>query len=153
MARGEFARMTKRDVLDIEEEIERLNRHFGGIKEMTRLPAALYIVDPSMEYIAIAEGNRTGIPIVAMTDTNCNPDLIDYPIPSNDDAIRAVRLITTRIADACIEGMQRREAGGDGEEFEFDGQTSYTASPEDVAPGEVEAEAAEPAQAATAGQE
>ena len=152
MARGEFARMTKRDVLDIEEEIERLNRHFGGIKEMTRLPAALYIVDPSMEYIAIAEANRTGIPIVAMTDTNCNPNLIDYPIPSNDDAIRAVRLVTARIADACLEGAQRRDYGGDGEEFEFEGQTSYSASPEDVAPGESEAEA-EPAEATTAAQE
>jgi small subunit ribosomal protein S2 len=87
-----------------------------------------------------------------MTDTNCNPNLIDYPIPSNDDAIRAVRLITTRIADACIEGAQRRDYGGDGEEFEFDGQTTYTASPEDVAPGEAEAEA-EVAEAATAAQE
>ncbi len=148
MARGEFARMTKRDVLDIEEEIERLNRHFGGIKEMTRLPSALYIVDPSMEYIAIAEANRTGIPIVAMTDTNCNPNVIDYPIPSNDDAIRAVRLVTTRIADACLEGAQRRDYGGDGEEFEFDGQTTYTASPEDVAPGEAEAPVAEATAAA-----
>jgi small subunit ribosomal protein S2 len=152
MARGEFARMTKRDVLDIEEEIERLNRHFGGIKEMTRLPAALYIVDPSMEYLAIAEANRTRIPIVAMTDTNCNPNLIDYPIPSNDDAIRAVRLITMRIADACIEGAQRRDYGGDSDAFELDGQTSYTASPEDIAPGEAEAEA-ENAEAVTATQE
>jgi len=152
MARGEFARMTKRDLLDIEEEIERLNRHFGGIKEMTRLPAAIYIVDPSMEYIAIAEGNRTGIPIVAMTDTNCNPNVIDYPIPSNDDAIRAVRLVTMRIADACIEGAQRRDYGGDGDEFEFAGQTTYSASPEDVAPGEVVAEAEE-AEAAPVAQE
>jgi ribosomal protein S2 len=75
-----------------------------------------------------------------MTDTNCNPDLIDYPIPSNDDAIRAVRLVTMRIADACIEGAQRRDYGGDADEFEFDGRTTYTASPEDVAPGEAEAE-------------
>jgi small subunit ribosomal protein S2 len=136
--RGEFARMYKKDILKIEEEIMRLNRHFGGIKEMTRLPAALYIVDPSMEYIAVAEANRVGIPIVAMTDTNCNPELIDYPIPSNDDAIRAVRLITARIADAVLEGIQRRELGGDGEEYEFGegGARSYTASPEDVAPGE-----------------
>ena len=100
LARGEFSRMPKKDVLKIEEEIERLNRHFGGIKEMTKLPAALYIVDPSMEYISMAEANRIGIPIVAMADTNCNPNLIDYPIPSNDDAIRAVRLVTARIADA-----------------------------------------------------
>jgi small subunit ribosomal protein S2 len=143
--RGEFARMPKKDVLKIEEEIVRLNRHFGGIKEMTRLPSALYIVDPSMEYIAVAEANRVGIPIVAMTDTNCNPDLIDYPIPSNDDAIRAVRLVTARIADAVLEGVQRRELGGDGEEYEFDaedGARTYSASPDDSAPAEAEAEAA-----------
>ena len=71
---------------------------------MKRLPAALYIVDPTMEYIAVAEAIRMGIPIVAMCDTNCNPDVIDYPIPSNDDAIRAVKLITSRIADAVLEG-------------------------------------------------
>ncbi|HEY7466547.1 MAG TPA: 30S ribosomal protein S2 [Dehalococcoidia bacterium] len=150
LARGEFGRMSKKDVLKIEEEIERLNRHFGGIKEMTKLPAALYIVDPSMEYIAIAEANRVGIPVVAMTDTNCNPDLIDYPIPSNDDAIRAVRLVTMRIADACIEGMQRRESGDTGEEFEFGaGQTTYSVSPDDAAPSDIE-EAEAVAETATA---
>ena len=151
LARGEFGRMSKKDVLKIEEEIERLNRHFGGIKEMTRLPAALYIVDPSMEYIAIAEANRTGTPIVAMTDTNCNPNLIDYPIPSNDDAIRAVRLVTTRIADAVLEGLQRRELGDDAEQFEFEeGQTTYSVSPDEPSPTDV----AEPeAEAATTTQE
>jgi small subunit ribosomal protein S2 len=142
LARGEFGRMPKKDILKIEEEIERLNRHFGGIKEMTRLPSALFIVDPSMEYIAIAEANRTGIPIVAMTDTNCNPDLIDYPIPSNDDAIRAVRLVTMRIADAALEGLQRRETGDAGDEFEFSaGQTTYSVSPDEPVPGEAEPEA------------
>jgi len=142
LARGEFARMPKKDVLKIEEEIERLNRHFGGIKEMTKLPAALYIVDPSMEYISVQEANRTGIPIVAMADTNCNPNLLDYPIPSNDDAIRAVRLVTARIADAVLEGQQRRDYGGDGEEFEFDPTGTYSASPDEPTPGqEVEEEA------------
>jgi len=146
--RGEFTRMSKKDVLKIEEEVIRMNRHFGGIKELTKLPAALYIVDPSMEYIAVAEANRVGIPIVAMTDTNCNPHLIDYPIPSNDDAIRAVRLITARIADAVLEGSQRREYGGDGEEFQFaEGQRSYSASPDEPTPGEVKEEA--PPEAAT----
>ena len=155
MARGEFARMSKRDILDIEEEIERLNRHFGGIKEMTRLPAALYIVDPSMEYIAVAEANRVGIPIVAMADTNCNPNLIDYPIPSNDDAIRAVRLVTARIADAVLEGSQRRDFGGDGEEFDFaGGERSYSASPDEPAPGtDVEDEVTEPAATAATTEE
>jgi small subunit ribosomal protein S2 len=141
LARGEYVRMPKKDVLKIEEEIERLNHHFGGIKEMTKLPAALFIVDPGMEYIAVAEANRMGIPIVAMADTNCNPNLLDYPIPSNDDAIRAVRLVTARIADAVLEGNQRREYGGDGEEFEFEeGQRTYSASPDEPTPGEPEAE-------------
>jgi small subunit ribosomal protein S2 len=136
LARGEFGRMSKKDILKIEEEIIRLNRHFGGIKEMTKLPAAIYIVDPSMEYIAVSEANRVGIPIVAMTDTNCNPDLIDYPVPCNDDAIRAVRLVSGRIADAVIEGGQRREFGGTDEEFEFSGsQKTYSASPDEPAPG------------------
>ena len=138
LARGEFTRAPKKDVLKIEEEIERLNHHFGGIKEMTKLPSALYIVDPGMEYIAVAEANRTGTAVVAMADTNCNPDLLDYPIPSNDDAIRAVRLVTARIADAVLEGNQRRDYGGDGEEFEFgEGQTTYTASPDEPSPTDV----------------
>jgi small subunit ribosomal protein S2 len=147
--RGEYVRHSKKDILKIEEEIVRLNRHFGGIKEMTRLPAALYIVDPTMEYIAVAEAQRMGIPIVAMSDTNSNPNLIDLPIPSNDDAIRAVRLVTARIADAVLEGQQRREFGGDGEEFEFEeGQRTYSASPDEPSPAEEaepEAEAAEAA--------
>jgi small subunit ribosomal protein S2 len=137
MARGEYTRMPKKDVLKTEEEIERLNRHFGGIKEMTKLPAAVFIVDPAMEYITVAEANRVGVPIVAMADTNCNPNLLDYPIPSNDDAIRAVRLVTARIADAALEGMQRREFGGDGEEFDFaETGGTYSASPDEPAPGE-----------------
>ncbi len=150
LARGEFARMPKKDVLKIEEEIERLNRHFGGIKEMTRLPSALFIVDPTMEYIALAEANRMGIPVVAMADTNSNPNLMDYPIPSNDDAIRAVRLVTARITDAVIEGRQRGEFGGDGDEFEFtEGQTTYSASPDEPTPGS-EPEEEEPAVAPAA---
>jgi small subunit ribosomal protein S2 len=150
LARGEFSRMPKKDVLKIEEEIERLNRHFGGIKEMTKLPAALYIVDPSMEYISVAEANRTGIPIVAMADTNCNPNLLDYPIPSNDDAIRAVRLVTARIADAVLEGQQRRDYGGEGDAFELDASGTYTASPDDQTPGQDDVEAEEPVAAAEA---
>ena len=150
LERGEFGRMAKKEVLKIEEEIIRLNRHFGGIKELTKLPAAVFIVDPSMEYIAVAEANRVAVPVVAMTDTNCNPDLIDWPIPSNDDAIRAVRLVTARIADAVLEGRARLEVGGDGEEFEFEeGQRTYSASPDEPAPGEepeeAEAAAEEPA--------
>lgn len=145
LARGEFTRHSKKELLDIEEEIERLNRHFGGIKEMTRLPGAIYVVDPTMEYISVAEANRMSIPLVAMSDTNSNPNLIDYPVPSNDDAIRAVRLVTARIADAVLEGIQRREFGGDGEEFQFEeGQRTYSALPDEPSPeAAAEAEAVE----------
>ena len=103
-ARGDFERLPKKEALKLEEEISRLNRQMGGFKEMTNLPNALFIVDPTKERIALAEAKRVGIPVVAMVDTNCNPDEIDHPIPSNDDAIRAVKLICTKIADAIIEG-------------------------------------------------
>ena len=103
-SRGEFGRLSKKEVLKIGEEIARLNRQMGGIKEMTSLPSALFIVDPTKEKIAFAEAKRMGIPIVAIVDSNCNPDDIDYTIPANDDAIRAIRLICSKIADAVIEG-------------------------------------------------
>jgi len=109
-ARGEFAYATKKEMLKLEEEIERLNRQMGGFKEMTTLPGVLFIVDPSRERIALAEAKRMGIPVVAIVDTNCDPDEIDFPIPSNDDAIRAVRLISAKIADAVIEGREMAEA-------------------------------------------
>ena len=108
-ARGEFEFLSKRDAKQREDEIERLNRHLGGIKEMTKLPGAIYIIDAAKEYIAVAEALRLNIPIVAMADTNCDPDVIDYPVPSNDDAIRAIKLITGRLADAALEGLAARE--------------------------------------------
>ncbi|MBA7601478.1 30S ribosomal protein S2 [subsurface metagenome] len=101
--RGEFSRLPKKEALKLEREILRLNQQMGGFKEMTSLPAALFIVDPTKERIALAEAKRVGAPVVAMVDTNCNPDDIDYPIPSNDDAIKAIRLICSKIADAVIE--------------------------------------------------
>jgi small subunit ribosomal protein S2 len=104
--RGEFSRLPKKEVLKLERAIQRLNHLMGGFKEMTRLPSALFIVDPSRERIAVAEARRIGIPIVATVDTNCNPDEIDYPVPANDDAVRAVKLICSRIADAVIEGKE-----------------------------------------------
>lgn len=102
--RGEFDHFPKKEALKLDEEIAHLNQQMGGFKEMTDLPTALFIVDPSKEQIALAEAKRVGIPVVAITDTNCNPDEIDYPIPANDDAIRAIRLICSKIADAIIEG-------------------------------------------------
>jgi small subunit ribosomal protein S2 len=103
--RGEFNRLPKKEARKKVEEIERLNKTMGGFKEMTRLPDALFIVDPAKERIAIAEAKKMGVPIIAIVDTNCNPDEIDYPIPANDDAIRAIKLITGKIASAAIEGQ------------------------------------------------
>lgn len=111
VARGEFTRMTKKEQLDISNEIERLNRYFGGIKKMDRLPAAVFIIDTVKETIAVAECVRLNIPIVSLVDTNCDPDPVGYPIPSNDDAIRAIKLILGKMADAAIEGRAARESG------------------------------------------
>ena len=103
-ARGDFRRLPKKETLKLEEKITRLNQQMAGFKEMTTLPTALFIVDPTKERIALAEAKRVGIPVVAIVDTNCNPDDIDYPIPANDDAIRAIRLVCSKIAEAIIEG-------------------------------------------------
>ncbi|MDD4876899.1 MAG: 30S ribosomal protein S2 [Dehalococcoidales bacterium] len=101
--RGDFNRLPKKEALKLGEEIIRLNRQLGGFKEMTSLPSALFIVDITKENIAFAEAKRVGIPIIAIVDTNCNPDGIDYPIPANDDAIKAIRLVCSRISDSIIE--------------------------------------------------
>ena len=101
--RGEFNRLPKKEALKLTKEISRLNQQMGGFKVMTSLPNALFIVDPTKERIALAEAKRVGIPVVAIVDTNCNPDDIDYPIPSNDDAIKAIKLVCSKIAEAVIE--------------------------------------------------
>jgi small subunit ribosomal protein S2 len=108
--RGEFAMLPKKEILLIEREIEKLNRRLGGIKRMSELPSMVYIVDTRRENIAVSEADRLGIPIVAMVDTNCDPDPINYVIPSNDDAIRALKLITDKIADAVAEGQLVRQS-------------------------------------------
>jgi small subunit ribosomal protein S2 len=108
--RGEFSYLPKKEALKLEEEIAKLNRHLGGIKDMGRLPDTLYIVDPGKENIAVAEARRLSIPIVAINDTDCDPNLVDRPIPGNDDAIRSVRLITGKMADAILEGLAIRQA-------------------------------------------
>jgi small subunit ribosomal protein S2 len=140
-ARGEFDRLSKKENLKIDKEIERLNRHFGGVKEMTSLPGAVFIVDTTAERIAVAESNRVGIPIVALVDTNGNPDEIDYPIPANDDAIRAVRLVTSRMADTVLEGLAMREYTPEAAEV-LAGQT-YSASPDEEVAAPAAAEDAE----------
>jgi small subunit ribosomal protein S2 len=103
---GELDRLPKKEVSRLRNERERLQKFLGGIKGMRRLPSLMYVVDPRKERIAVTEARKLGIPIVAIVDTNCDPDEIDYVIPGNDDAIRAVRLITSRIADAVLEGKQ-----------------------------------------------
>jgi small subunit ribosomal protein S2 len=108
--RGEFDVLPKKEATRLNDELARLNRLLGGMRSQRRLPSAAFIVDPHRENIAVAECRRLEIPIVAMVDTNCNPELIDYPIPANDDAIRAIRLIAGKLADAMIEGQQQREA-------------------------------------------
>jgi small subunit ribosomal protein S2 len=97
---------SKKAITQLEEEYQRLERFFGGMAEMKRLPGAVYVVDPRKEHIAVTEARKLGIPIVAITDSNCDPDEIDHVIPGNDDAIRAVKLITSKIADAALEARQ-----------------------------------------------
>jgi len=103
---GTLEKLPKKEIAQLLHEKERLSKFLSGIKDMRRLPDALYIIDPRKERIAVAEGRKLGIPIVAIVDTNCDPDEIDYVIPGNDDAIRAVRLLTSKIADAVLEGKQ-----------------------------------------------
>ncbi len=141
--RGEFEYLTKKESLKLGKEIDRLNRQMGGFKEMTTLPAALFIADPIKDRIALAEANKLDIPVVAIVDTNCNPDNIDYPIPANDDAIKAIRLICSKIADAVMEGKtvwvsEEAEAveltpAGVEEAVEILG--SYTFQPEEIESG------------------
>ena len=107
--RGEFNRLPKKEVLKLNEEIERLERRVGGLRTLTRLPDALFVVDTRREDLAVKEANKLNIPIVALVDTNCDPDYIDLVIPSNDDAIRAIKLMVSKMADAVIEGRQLRE--------------------------------------------
>ena len=107
---GAFDRLIKKEAIKIDDELTRLQRFFGGVRGMYRLPDMLFIIDPHREEIAVAEARRLEIPIVSLVDTNCNPELIDYPIPSNDDAIRAIRLLAAKIADAIIEGREQNEA-------------------------------------------
>ncbi|MCL2056518.1 MAG: 30S ribosomal protein S2 [Oscillospiraceae bacterium] len=107
---GTFDRLPKKEVVGLQLEIEKLEKFMGGIKNMDSLPGALFIVDPRKEKIAVAEARKLGIPIVAIVDTNCDPDDIDYIIPGNDDAIRAVKLISSVMANAIIEGNQGRDA-------------------------------------------
>lgn len=108
-ADGTIHRFPKKEVIVMEREYLKLLRNLGGIKEMDELPKAVFVIDPRKERIAILEAKKLGIPLVSIVDTNCDPDEIDYIIPGNDDAIRAIRLIASKIADACLDGKVKRE--------------------------------------------
>lgn len=106
---GSIARYTKKEILKMEKELFKLERNLGGIKNMDELPGAIFVVDPRREKIAVKEGRKLGIPVIAIADSNCDPDEIDFILPGNDDAIRAIRLFCSKIADACIEGHSMAE--------------------------------------------
>jgi small subunit ribosomal protein S2 len=106
---GTYEQFVKKEVARMEKERDRLEKYLGGLKGMGAVPAAIFVIDPHQESIAVNEARKLGVQVIAITDTNCDPDLIDYVIPGNDDAIRSIRLITARIADAAIEGSQRRK--------------------------------------------
>jgi small subunit ribosomal protein S2 len=117
---GDFERLPKKEALKLEQLITKLDRRLGGLKNMTRPPDLLFVVDVRREHIAVNEGNILDVPVIAMVDTNCDPDVVDLVIPSNDDAIRAIKLIVGHVADAVNEGLQIRQAVKADEEVEED---------------------------------
>ena len=117
-ADGDFELLPNKEVIKLKAEQEKLEKNLGGIKEMRKLPSAMFVVDPRKEHIAILEAKALGIPVVAIVDTNCDPDEADYPIPGNDDAIRAVKLIASKIADAVLEGRQGEQMSDEAAEEE-----------------------------------
>ncbi len=126
-AKGEFKNLPKKEALKLEEKLVKLNRYLGGIKEMTSLPGAIFVVDIGKEAIAVKEARRVGVPVVALVDTDCDPTLIDRAIPGNDDAIRSIRLVCSQVADAVLKGIGQRKAQEIAEE-------AAQASPADVKP-------------------
>lgn len=153
--RGDFERLPKKEAQHLQDDIARLERILGGIKDMRRLPNAVFIIDTRKERTAVLEARRLEIPIVALADTNCDPDEMDYPIPANDDAIRAVRLLCSKIADAAVEGhreleAQRKDEEGEAEEPVAIGEVTPASTPEaEAAPVEA-APAPAPAESAPA---
>jgi len=136
---GTYDLLTKKEVLQLEREKAKLEKSLGGIKGMNRLPGAIFVIDPKKENIAVKEARKLGIPVVAVVDTNCDPDEIDYIIPGNDDAIRAIRLFAQKMADACIDGAAAREV-----DLRAEGEAE--AAPESVEEPTVGAETGEEAE-------
>jgi len=154
---GRYEKLTKKERIKLDREREGLNKNLSGIKSMTRLPDIVFIIDVRKEEIAVAEANRLGIPIVAVVDTNCSPEGIDYVIPGNDDALRAVRLFASRIADSIVEGQQiateggvvaQTEEGATAPENATAGEAATTGEGEAPAPAEATAPAAPTAEPA-----
>ena len=145
-ANREFDRLPKKEVMKLEKVMARLNRYLGGIKEMTEMPGAIFVIDIGAEDIAVREANRVGVPVVALVDSDCDPSNIDWPIPGNDDAIRSIRLITGKIADSMIDGQNRREAmlsdvdsaAEEAAQSVAIGEIAYSATPDDPSPGTAE---------------
>jgi small subunit ribosomal protein S2 len=146
--RGEFERLPKKEAQRLEEERARLERTLGGIKDMRRLPSAVFIIDTKKEHTAVLEARRLEIPVVALADTNTDPDEMDYPIPANDDAIRAVRLLSQKIADAAVEGRRQYEAHQKDREEQGEVQRRMAAPPVALEEFGVEAESAPEEEAA-----
>ena len=146
---GTLDTLAKKEALGLRRERDRLRKFVGGIKDMSGLPAALFVIDPNHEHIAVSEANKLSIPVVALTDTNCDPDKINYLIPGNDDAIRSIKLVASSVADACVIGQQKRrdfmqvgrkdEGPSSGVQVEFArtgraGKVEYSALPDDDKP-------------------
>ncbi len=148
----EFDRLPKKEVMKLEKSMARLNRYLGGIKEMTEMPGAIFVVDIGAEEIAVREANRVGVPVVALVDSDCDPTNIDWPIPGNDDAIRSIRLVTGKVADSVIDGQNRREAmlsdmdsvAEEAAQTVAIGEIAYSATPDDPSPGTPAEAASEP---------
>jgi small subunit ribosomal protein S2 len=129
---GEFELMPKKEALLLTREMEKLQRYLGGIRHMERVPDALFVIDTKKEYIAVTEANRLGIPVVAIVDTNCDPDVIDFPIPGNDDAIRSTSLIARVIADAVSEGRRLAAHRGNASAVATEDVATPAANPEEI---------------------
>ena len=155
---GGFAGRTKKEILGLTREMNKLDRSLGGLRDMAKLPSALWVVDTNKEHIAVGEARKLGIPVVAILDTNCDPDLVDYPIPANDDAIRSAALLTRVVATAVADGLQQRasqRSGGNAQseplaEWEQElltqgGEAEPQAAADEAVAAEPEAAAAEPA--------
>lgn len=138
---GTFEKLPKKEVIKLSRELAKLEKNLSGVKDMTKLPKAIFVIDPNREHIAVDEARKLGIPIVATIDTNCNPELIDYCIPANDDSIRSIKLFVSAIADACAEGMIRHEevltqkrASGDSKDQDFSGEERQKKGPKKRGP-------------------